>query len=103
MKKLHDADEMEEATVAVAGHLRDVVHEMIADLEKISGDLADMIAEGLLSPYETGNENPQYLEDWAVSRIRQLSAHEVGHTIGLGHNYYNSQAGRISVMDSNEF
>ncbi|MGB0543205.1 MAG: zinc-dependent metalloprotease [Longimicrobiales bacterium] len=58
-----------------------------------------MIAEGLLSPYETGNENPQYLEDWAVSRIRQLSAHEVGHTIGLGHNYYNSQAGRISVMD----
>ena len=58
-----------------------------------------MIAEGLLSPYETGNESPQYLEDWAVARIRQLSAHEVGHTIGLGHNYYNSTAGRISVMD----
>lgn len=58
-----------------------------------------MIAEGLLSPYETGNETPQYLEDWAVARIRQLSAHEVGHTIGLGHNYYNSRAGRISVMD----
>lgn len=58
-----------------------------------------MIAEGLLSPYATGNENPPELEEWAVSRIRQLSAHEVGHTIGLGHNYYNSQAGRISVMD----
>lgn len=58
-----------------------------------------MIAEGLLSPYTTGNENPPQLEEWAVARIRQLSAHEVGHTIGLGHNYYNSTAGRISVMD----
>ena len=58
-----------------------------------------MIAEGLLSPYETGNESPPHLEEWAVSRIRQLAAHEVGHTIGLGHNYYNSEAGRISVMD----
>lgn len=58
-----------------------------------------MIAEGLLSPYTTGNEEPPELEEWAVARIRQLSAHEVGHTIGLGHNYYNSQMGRISVMD----
>ena len=58
-----------------------------------------MIAEGLLSPYATGNETPAELEQWAVARIRQLSAHEVGHTIGLGHNYYNSTAGRISVMD----
>lgn len=58
-----------------------------------------MIAEGLLSPYATGDENPPELEEWAVARIRQLSAHEIGHTIGLGHNYYNSQAGRISVMD----
>jgi hypothetical protein len=58
-----------------------------------------MIAEGLLSPYATGDETPPELEEWAVSRIRQLSAHEVGHTIGLGHNYYNSRAGRISVMD----
>lgn len=58
-----------------------------------------MIAEGLLSPYATGDEAPPELEAWAVARIRQLSAHEVGHTIGLGHNYYNSTAGRISVMD----
>lgn len=58
-----------------------------------------MIAEGLTSPYATGDESPQYLEDWAVARIRQLSAHEIGHTIGLGHNFYNSTAGRISVMD----
>ncbi len=58
-----------------------------------------LIAEGLLAPYETGDEVPPELAEWALSRIRQLSAHEVGHTIGLGHNYYNSTAGRISVMD----
>ncbi|HEU5162606.1 MAG TPA: DUF5117 domain-containing protein, partial [Thermoanaerobaculia bacterium] len=58
-----------------------------------------MIAEGLLSPYETGTETPPQLREWALARIRQLSAHEVGHTLGLGHNYYDSEAGRISVMD----
>jgi hypothetical protein len=58
-----------------------------------------MIAEGLLSPYENGTETPPELAEWALARLRQLSAHEVGHTIGLGHNYYDSEAGRISVMD----
>jgi hypothetical protein len=58
-----------------------------------------MIAEGLLAPYENGDESPPELAEWALARIRQLSAHEVGHTLGLGHNYYNSEAGRISVMD----
>ena len=58
-----------------------------------------MIAEGLLSPYENGDETPPELAEWALARIRQLGAHEVGHTLGLGHNYYNSEAGRISVMD----
>jgi hypothetical protein len=58
-----------------------------------------MLAEGILSPYRTGTEAPPELKEWALARIRQLSAHEVGHTIGLGHNYYDSAAGRISVMD----
>ena len=58
-----------------------------------------MIAEGLLSPYTAGDEETPEIAEWALARIRQLSAHEVGHTIGLGHNYYNSTAGRISVMD----
>jgi hypothetical protein len=58
-----------------------------------------MIFEGLLSPYTTGTEKPPVLYQTALARIRQLSAHEVGHTLGLGHNYYDSSKGWISVMD----
>ena len=36
----------------------------------------------------------------SLARIRQLSAHEVGHTLGLAHNFAASTyAGRASVMD----
>jgi hypothetical protein len=58
-----------------------------------------LLAEGLLSPYKAGTEMPPELAEWALARIRQLSAHEVGHTLGFSHNYYSSGAGRISVMD----
>lgn len=58
-----------------------------------------MIFEGLLSPYTNGTERPAVLYETALARIRQLSAHEVGHTLGIGHNYYDSSKGWISVMD----
>lgn len=58
-----------------------------------------MIAEGLLAPYEEGVEpDPQMLE-MALNRIRQLSAHEIGHTLGIAHNFAASVNDLASVMD----
>ena len=58
-----------------------------------------MIAEGLLGPYDDGAEGTQAILDMSLSRIRQLSAHEIGHTIGMEHNFAASTQGRTSVMD----
>lgn len=58
-----------------------------------------MIAEGLLAPYNgTRTASPKLLE-MVLARLRQLSAHEVGHTIGLQHNFAASPVNRSSVMD----
>ncbi len=38
-------------------------------------------------------------EQFAMARRRQHSAHEIGHTLGLAHNYIASSLGRASVMD----
>ncbi|MBD3275880.1 MAG: DUF5117 domain-containing protein [Candidatus Marinimicrobia bacterium] len=58
-----------------------------------------LIAEGLLAPYEKDVPAPDSMEKMALARLHQLSAHEVGHTIGLAHNFAASIAGRVSVMD----
>jgi hypothetical protein len=63
-----------------------------------------LLAEGLLAPYQGDNaggfpaaDDPML--EMALARIRQLAAHEVGHTIGLAHNFAASADDRASVMD----
>ena len=57
-----------------------------------------LIAEGLLAPYDGESVPPEMLE-MSLARIRQLSAHEVGHTLGFEHNFAASTQDRASVMD----
>ncbi len=57
-----------------------------------------MIAEGLLAPY-VDDEVPTTMLEMSLARIRQLSAHEVGHTLGIEHNFAASVNDRSSVMD----
>ncbi len=57
-----------------------------------------LIAQALLGATEkTGDENP--LLKMALARIRQLSAHEIGHTLGFAHNFAASYNNSASVMD----
>ena len=58
-----------------------------------------LIAEGLLAPYSNTNTASPKLMEMVLARLRQLSAHEVGHTLGLQHNYAASPVNRSSVMD----
>ncbi|MGS0536663.1 zinc-dependent metalloprotease [Pseudoalteromonas sp. SaAl2] len=58
-----------------------------------------LIAEALAAPYVEGNEVAKTLQAMALDRIRQLSAHEIGHTLGIAHNFAASVADRASVMD----
>ena len=58
-----------------------------------------LIAQGILSPFATSDENNTVMKEMALARLRQLAAHEVGHTIGLSHNFASSVKDRASVMD----
>jgi hypothetical protein len=58
-----------------------------------------LIGSGLTALYENGEAETAEVEAMVLARVRQLSAHEVGHTLGFGHNFVASIAGRESVMD----
>ncbi|WP_339628768.1 zinc-dependent metalloprotease [uncultured Maribacter sp.] len=59
-----------------------------------------LIAQALLNkPFAERDDNYQPMLDMAIARIRQLSAHEIGHTLGFAHNYAASTTDKSSVMD----
>ena len=59
-----------------------------------------LIAQALMNkPFAKRDDNYEPMLALAIARIRQLSAHEIGHTIGFAHNYAASTNGRASVMD----
>lgn len=58
-----------------------------------------LIALGLTSPFTAEDTDTSAQLNLALDRIRQLSAHEVGHTIGIAHNFAASENNRASVMD----
>ncbi len=58
-----------------------------------------LIAQGLIAKYEQGQPVDSRMEQMALARLHQLAAHEVGHTLGLEHNFAASTHNRASVMD----
>ncbi|MFK8006063.1 MAG: zinc-dependent metalloprotease [Saprospiraceae bacterium] len=58
-----------------------------------------LIAQGLIKAYEEGKPVSPKMLEMALARLRQLAAHEIGHTIGLAHNFAASTNDRASVMD----
>ena len=58
-----------------------------------------LIAEGLVANYDEGKPTDPRMLNLVLARTRQLAAHEVGHTLGLSHNYIASTHNRASVMD----
>ena len=58
-----------------------------------------LIFEGLVGADKVGRGGPNDPVQAALARIRQLSAHEVGHVLGFNHNFAGSTQERTTVMD----
>lgn len=59
-----------------------------------------LIAQALMNkPFALDDKNHKPMLEMALARIRQLSAHEIGHTLGFAHNFSASSNDRASVMD----
>lgn len=58
-----------------------------------------LIAQGLVGNYDLNANDTTAAVQMSLARLRQLSAHEIGHTLGMPHNYIASVNNRASVMD----
>ncbi len=67
------------------------------DSQRIRQDI--MLYEALLGTAKTASGSADDPVQIALSRTRQLAAHEIGHTLGFQHNFAASTYGRASVMD----
>jgi hypothetical protein len=76
--------------IPVFGDERRGAGSSVCELEAAAGDDAEYLAQ--LDPSADAAR-------MSLARIRQLAAHEVGHTLGLAHNFAASTYGRASVMD----
>ncbi|MBU2427497.1 MAG: zinc-dependent metalloprotease, partial [Gammaproteobacteria bacterium] len=62
-------------------------------------DASDAVNTPSTDDKSANNEQTTALSEMALARIRQLAAHEVGHTLGIAHNFAASNKDRASVMD----
>ncbi|MDE2164243.1 MAG: zinc-dependent metalloprotease [Alphaproteobacteria bacterium] len=58
-----------------------------------------LIFESLMGADKDNTGGPDDPVQVALARLRQLAAHEVGHTLGFSHNFAGSSQDRASVMD----
>lgn len=59
------------------------------------------LAEALLAPYGQPDQAARLraVEEFTLSRMRHLAAHEIGHALGFMHNYASTLHAKPSVMD----
>lgn len=57
------------------------------------------LIETLTAPFRSDGSPSPKARQAAMARLTRTAAHEVGHTLGLAHNFYASSRGHISVMD----